>query len=139
MISSIVIVVGSLSIVWLSRRSLLHPASHGFSRFFAFEAILALVVLNAPLWFVHPFSVQQIASWLLLFASVVLAVWGVVLLRRFGGSRRTIKGAPIFEWESTDSLVTTGIYRYVRHPMYWFGHEYQDYMKRTRRFVPFVL
>jgi len=182
MISTVVFVAGSMAIVWLSRRSLLHPSSHGFSRFFAFEAILALGVLNAPHWFVHPFGARQLLSWLLLVVSIVLVVSGVVLLRRFGRSRPTTEEAPVFEWENTESLVTTGVFRYVRHPMYssllfltWgallksmsittlvlasvatlalaatakveegenvarFGQEYRDYMKRTRRFVPFVL
>lgn len=66
MIYTAVFAVGSMLIFWLSRRSLLHSTSHGFSRFFAFEAILALVVINAPRWFVHPLGAQQLASWLLL-------------------------------------------------------------------------
>ena len=45
MISTVVFAIGSIPIVWLSRRSLLHPTTHGFSRFFAFEAIFALIVL----------------------------------------------------------------------------------------------
>jgi protein-S-isoprenylcysteine O-methyltransferase Ste14 len=182
MIRTVVLLVVSVPIVWVSRRSLLHPTSHGFFRFFAFEAILALAVLNAPHWFVHPFGAQQLVSWLFLCVSVVLVVWGVVLLRRLGGSRPTTEGSPEFEWENTGRLVTTGAYRYIRHPMYssllflaWgallksvtistlvlaglaslaltatakaeevenmarFGQEYRDYMKRTRRFVPFVL
>jgi protein-S-isoprenylcysteine O-methyltransferase Ste14 len=182
MISTVVFAIGSIPIVWLSRWSLLHPTSHGFSRFFAFEAILALIVLNAPHWFRHAFGAQQVLSWLLLIVSVVLVVWGVILLRRFGQSRPTSEDSPVFEWENTESLVTTGVYRYIRHPMYsallflaWgallksvtistlvlagvatlalaatakaeeaenvtrFGQEYRDYMKRTRRFVPFVL
>jgi protein-S-isoprenylcysteine O-methyltransferase Ste14 len=182
MISTVVFAIGSIPIVWLSRWSLLHPTSHGFSRFFAFEAILALIVLNAPHWFRHAFGAQQVLSWLLLIVSIVLVVWGVILLRRFGQSRPTSEDSPVFEWENTESLVTTGVYRYIRHPMYsallflaWgallksvtistlvlagvatlalaatakaeeaenvtrFGQEYRDYMKRTRRFVPFVL
>jgi protein-S-isoprenylcysteine O-methyltransferase Ste14 len=182
MISTVVFAIGSIPIVWLSRWSLLHPTSHGFSRFFAFEAILALIVLNAPHWFRHAFGAQQVLSWLLLIVSIVLVVWGVSLLRRFGQSRPTSEDSPVFEWENTESLVTTGVYRYIRHPMYsallflaWgallksvtistlvlagvatlalaatakaeeaenvtrFGQEYRDYMKRTRRFVPFVL
>jgi len=118
MTSIVVFAIGSIPIVWLSRWSLLSPTSHGFSRFFAFEAILALVVLNAPHWFDNAFGVQQILSWLLLFVSIVLVVWGVVLLRHSGRPRPTAEGSPVFEWENTESLVTTGIYRYIRHPMY---------------------
>ncbi len=118
MSSVVVLALGSILITWLSRRSLLHPSSHGFSRFFAFEAILGLVVLNAPYWFAHPSGGQQLISWLLLVVSAVVAVWGVILLRRFGGSRPTAKGSPVFEWENTSSLVTSGVYRYIRHPMY---------------------
>ncbi|MBT8103851.1 MAG: isoprenylcysteine carboxylmethyltransferase family protein [Gammaproteobacteria bacterium] len=182
MISTIAFLLGSLPILWVSRRSLLHPASHGFSRFFAFEAILALIVLNAPYWFTRAFGAQQLVSWLLLVVSGILVVWGVILLRRLGRSRPTTEGSPEFEWENTESLVTTGAYRYIRHPMYsallflaWgaclksvslitlllagvatlalaatakaeevenvarFGQQYRDYMKRTRRFVPFLL
>jgi protein-S-isoprenylcysteine O-methyltransferase Ste14 len=182
MISIIVFVIGSIPIVWLSRRSLLRPRAHGFSRFFAFEAIFALIVLNGPHWFKDAFGVQQLVSWLLLVVSVVLVVWGVILLRRIGRSRPTAAGSSEFEWENTETLVTTGVYRYIRHPMYssllfltWgalfksvsiialllagiatlaiaataraeeaenmarFGHEYRDYMKRTRRFVPFLV
>ena len=181
-VAAVVFVLGSVPIIWLSRRSLLHPATHGFPRFFAFEAIFALVVLNAPYWFVRPLGVRQLVSWLLLVMSAVLAVWGTVILRRLGGSRPATEGSPLFRWENTASLVTTGIYRYIRHPMYssllflaWgallksvsigalvlagvatlaltttakveeaenvarFGQEYRDYMKQTRRFVPFVL
>ena len=114
----VVFAVGSIPIIWVSRWSLLSPTSHGFSRFFAFEAILALMVLNAPHWFDNAFGVQQILSWLFLFASIVLVVWGVMLLRRLGRPRPTADGSSVFEWENTKSLVTTGIYRYIRHPMY---------------------
>ena len=181
MIFTVVFAIGSIPIVWLSRRSLLRPTTHGFSRFFAFEAIFALIVLNAPHWFEHAFGAQQLVSWFLLVVSIVLVVWGVILLRRFGRSRPTAVGSPEFEWENTEALVTTGIYRYIRHPMYsallflaWgallksvsiitlvlagvatlavaatakaeevenvarFGNVYRGYMKRTRRFVPFV-
>lgn len=118
MISTVVFAIGSIPIVWLSRRSLLHPTTHGFSRFFAFEAIFALIVLNAPHWFENALGTQQLVSWLLLLVSVVLVVWGVVLLRRLGRSRPTTVGSPEFEWENTETLVTTGIYRHIRHPMY---------------------
>ena len=105
-------------ILWWSRKSLFHPSSHGFPRFFAFEAILILVVVNAPHWFTNPLGIQQIISWLLLIISIFLVIWGVVLLRHHGGSRPTTDKAIEFEWENTNRLVTMGIYYYIRHPMY---------------------
>ncbi|MFC1575069.1 methyltransferase family protein [Gemmatimonadota bacterium] len=118
MIRFVIFAAASLPVIWVSRRSLRHPTSHGFPRFIAFEAILGLMVLNAPYWFAHPFGVRQLASWLLLSFSAVFVVWGFVLLRRLGGFRPTDEVAPTFEWENTGRLVTTGIYRYIRHPMY---------------------
>jgi protein-S-isoprenylcysteine O-methyltransferase Ste14 len=117
-IRTTIFVLASLPIVWVSRRSLLRPRSHGFSRFFAFEAILALVVVNAPYWFAGPLGPRQLVSWTLLVASIVLVVWGVVLLRRIGGQQEPAGGSADFGWESTEHLVTTGVYRYIRHPMY---------------------
>lgn len=53
---------GTVFFVAVSWRSLRHPASHGFFRFFAFEAILCLVVLNARVWFRRPFAPLQLLS-----------------------------------------------------------------------------
>jgi len=108
----------SLPIMWVSRRSLRHPRSHGFSRFFAFESILALMVLNAPHWFAHPLAIWQLLSWVLLSTSLALVVWGFLNLRGQGGFSPTAETSTTFAWENTGRLVTTGIYRHVRHPMY---------------------
>lgn len=86
--------------------------------FFAFETILVLVVLNVPHWFINPFSRQQIISWILLIISIVLVIWGVVLLHLHGESQPTTDAAPEYEWKNTKQLVTTGIYHYIPHPMY---------------------
>jgi protein-S-isoprenylcysteine O-methyltransferase Ste14 len=88
----------------------------------------------------------------------------------------------LYQFEKTSELVTTGIFRYIRHPMYssllfltwaiwlkkpvlpgiiialassillfltaladekeckvWFGDTYVEYMRRTKRFIPFLL
>ena len=108
----------SVPIVWISRRSLFRLSAYGFYRFLAFETILALLVLNVPYWFVRPFGAGQLVSWLLLSVSAIFVVWGYVLLRRLGGFRPSAETAPAFEWEKTGHLVTTGIYGYIRHPMY---------------------
>ena len=36
----------SAGMVFLSRNSLRHPRSHGFFRFFAFESLVGLILLN---------------------------------------------------------------------------------------------
>jgi protein-S-isoprenylcysteine O-methyltransferase Ste14 len=113
-----VFAVASVPILLLSWRSLGHPTSHGFVRFFAFEAVLALFVLNAPHWFARPLAARQIVSWILLSVSVVLVVWGATLLHRHGQSQPAPEGSPLYRWENTSALVTRGVYRFIRHPMY---------------------
>jgi protein-S-isoprenylcysteine O-methyltransferase Ste14 len=103
-------ITGSLGIVYLSLPSLRRPRSHGFYRAFAFEGLLALLLINIPTWVRDPFSVPQLASWFLLLASAVLAVHGFAILRD--------RGKPSASLESTTLLVTSGIYRYIRHPLY---------------------
>ncbi len=110
MIKTIVFVGISAGNLRLSWRLLHRPASHGFYRFFAFEAILALFLLNADLWFAEPFSAQHILSWLLLFGSLLLVVHGFRLLKMIGQPEEGI--------EDTTMLVEEGAYRFIRHPLY---------------------
>jgi protein-S-isoprenylcysteine O-methyltransferase Ste14 len=110
MIRLVVFAVGSAGIILLSWNSLREPRTHGFYRTFAFEAILALFVLNVEHWFRGPFSAFQIISWLLLLASLFLVVHGFHLLR--------VVGKPEGEIENTTTLVRVGAYKYIRHPLY---------------------
>ncbi len=113
----------SAVLVWISRKPLLHPRSHGFYRFFAWETILALVALNLPVWFHRPFSVVQIISWLLLIGAAFLVLHGVYLLRVVGRSGSRAESAPSgmqanYNFENTTHLVRIGAYRFIRHPLY---------------------
>jgi protein-S-isoprenylcysteine O-methyltransferase Ste14 len=102
--------LASAPIVGLSWPSLRNPRSHGFFRFFAFECLLALALLNVGVWFSAPWSPLQILSWLLLFTSAFLALHGFGLLRKAGRPGGSI--------EATTVLVTSGAYKYIRHPLY---------------------
>ena len=79
-----IFVVVSAGIAALSGRSLRDRHAHGFYRFFAFESILAVILVNADRWFEDPFAARQIISWSLLLISIVLAVHGFHLLRVTG-------------------------------------------------------
>jgi protein-S-isoprenylcysteine O-methyltransferase Ste14 len=112
-------VVASAGIVYISRASLRNPRSHGFYRFFAWEAILALFLLNVEYWFWNPFSPQQILSWIFLIASAFLVVHAVHLLRMIGKpTAQRNDDETTIAFEKTTNLVVVGAYKYIRHPMY---------------------
>ena len=71
----ILFIAASAAIAWVSRASLRHFRSHGFYRFFAWEAILALFLLNVGYWFYESFSLHQIIAWSLLVVSLVLVIF----------------------------------------------------------------
>lgn len=166
---------GSVALVWLSRKALGKPKSHGYYRFIAVEFILLLMVLNR-----RPLGDQTIAEVLLLL-SAALVILGYSALRRFGNAGASRIDDSLFGFEKTTTLVTGQIFRYIRHPMYaslmalawgfffrdpsllavslaglasvfllltaradereclaYFGDPYAEYMKRTRRFLPYL-
>jgi len=177
----IIFVLASIGIVWVSRFSLRNFHSHGFYRFFAWEAILVLFLLNVDYRFLDPFSLSQIFSWIFLLISLVLIIRGVQLFRGKGKIESERNDPSLVGIEKTTELVTTGIYHYIRRPfyssllllgwgiclkhvswvgiclasittmlititakkeevenIYFFGEDYQLYMKQTKMFVPFI-
>jgi len=182
MIKLIAFAVLSVCLIWISWGSLRVLRSYGFYRFFAWELIAALFLLNVDGWFRDPLSWHQLASWFLLTVSLIPLVLGIRSLRGQGRPVRRRQAEPqLLAFEKTTSLVDTGIYHYVRHPLYssllfltwgaflkaptwpgallalaatmfllataiadeaecvrFFGPAYEGYMKRTKRFVPFL-
>ena len=177
----ILFVLATIGITWVSRSSLRDVQFHGFYRFFAWETILILFLVNMNYWFVDPFSLRQIISWSFLIVSLVLIYQGVQLFHRKGRLDQERNDAALVGIEKTTELVTTGVYHYIRHPFYssllflgwgillknvswigillavittilliitarkeeieniqYFGEKYQEYMKRTKMFVPFI-
>lgn len=117
-LQAVAFVLGSAVLAWLSREALRQPRAHGFPRFFAWEAILALLVLNGPVWFDDRFAPHQLVSWALLFSSIGVLAGGLYLLRCVGRPGAARDDAELFAFEKTSTLVTVGIFRYIRHPMY---------------------
>lgn len=165
----------------MSWRTLRDLRSHGFYRFFAWEFILALILLNFDYWFLEPMSPHQIISWLMLIISAFLVFHGARLLQRTGKPSSKRRDPSLIGIEKTTELVTAGAYRYIRHPLYssllflawgsffkhpsvisaclaviatffltmtakmeevenvrFFGVDYQNYMKNTKMFIPYL-
>ena len=182
MVRWIIFGIGSLCLIGISWKSLRDPRSHGFYRFFAWEAMLALFLINVGFWFHKPFAWNQIIAWFLLFLCLIPLVFGIHSLRTRGKPIQQREGdATLLAFEKTTTLVTNGIYHYIRHPLYsslfvltwgiffkmpsllgatlalaatlfliataradetectrFFGTPYQEYMKHTKRFVPYL-
>jgi len=173
-IEIIVFVLGTICLIYISWNfSIKEKRYHGIPRFFAFESIFLLVLLNYLDWFKDSFSLIQIISWILLISSAIIAFLGFYLLNKRGKPERQI--------EDTTNLIKTGIYKYIRHPIYSsvipgvigillkdigytqiiltvtiyvflvftakveekelikkFGSEYENYIKKTKMFIPFI-
>lgn len=110
--------VGSLVLLGISWRTLRNPRSHGFYRFLAWEAMLALLVLNAPVWFEDRYALHQKVSWVLLFGSLTVLFLGLYQLRRDGRPGEQRQDDELYAFERTSRLVTGGIYRFIRHPLF---------------------
>jgi protein-S-isoprenylcysteine O-methyltransferase Ste14 len=172
----------SAGLIYISRAALRALRSHGFYRFFAWEFIAALLLLNIDVWFQAPLAWYQLISWCLLLVCIVPLALGIRALISRGKPVAQREAEPqLFAFENTSTLVTGGIYRYIRHPLYssllcltwgiffkaiawpglglavaatlclvataradeaecirFFGEAYQAYMKRSKKFVPFL-
>jgi protein-S-isoprenylcysteine O-methyltransferase Ste14 len=179
---AIAFTLGSGMLIYISRASLRKPHSHGVYRFFAWEFILALFLLNINFWFQNPFVSHQLIAWTLLIASLFPLILGISELKSRGKPAVKREGDPsLLAFEKTTQLVTSGIYKYIRHPLYsslflltwgiffknisiigmilaisatvflvltakademecilFFGVEYQNYLKHTKRFIPLL-
>ena len=106
-----VIIAGTILIIFFSWfLSIKYKRYHGIVRFFAFESVFILVLLNIKVWFANPFSFLQLASWILLILSIYVVITGYLLLKK--------EGKPDSNFENTSLLVKSGIYGYIRHPLY---------------------
>ena len=108
----------SIIIIALSWHVIFNPKSHGFYRFFGWECIAWLTVNNYKYWFDNPLSLYQIISWILLFYAMILIIVGVILMKTKGKADKTREDKTLYSFERTTELIETGIYKYIRHPLY---------------------
>ena len=107
----LLIAAGTIIIIFLSWIiSIKHKRYHGIARFFSFESIFLLFLLNSSVWFNNATSWFQLISWALLSFSLYFVIAGILLLLKIG--------KPDSNFENTSVLVRSGLYRYIRHPLY---------------------
>ena len=114
----VLFIILSIICIRLSWKPLKNKGCHGFYRFFVFEGILLLLMLNITVWFDDPFTTFHLISWIFLFSSIVMVLQGLYLLIVRGGKGNRENEVENFSFENTAHLVEVGIYRFVRHPMY---------------------
>jgi protein-S-isoprenylcysteine O-methyltransferase Ste14 len=175
-------IAGTAVLAYVSRASLRTTKAHGFYRFFAWELMLVLVVYNMNGWYNSAPTLDQTICSILMGLSLLLFIVSYLSLRLFGQRDANRNEIPLLEFEKTTALVTRGIYRYIRHPMYssllcldwglffkqmswlsgivaffaslfmvaatlaeeseninYFGAPYREFMRRTKRFVPYLV
>jgi protein-S-isoprenylcysteine O-methyltransferase Ste14 len=114
----ILFLILSVPLILVSWRSLFNFQSHGFYRFFSWECILWLFVSNYRYWFVDPFSIQQVIAWILLILAAYVVIAGIAVFKRTGKIDRYRDDKNLLGFEKTTELIETGIYKYIRHPLY---------------------
>lgn len=172
----------SIPVIIISWRTLFNLKSHGFFRFLSWECIIWLFAANYKYWFVDPFSINQIFSWISLIISAYLIIAGVILMKKRGRPNSDRNEKALYSFEKTTELVDKGIFKYIRHPLYssllfltwgiflknltfelllisllstiflfqtaildekeciaYFGDKYIEYMKRSKRFIPYII
>jgi protein-S-isoprenylcysteine O-methyltransferase Ste14 len=181
MISIVIFILLTIPIAAISWRSLTSLKNHGLYRFISWECILWLVISNIGYWFKDAFSINQIISWILLFAAFYPLITGVYIMKKAGKVDKN-RDSSLYRFEKTSEVIETGIFKYIRHPLYcslllltwgvffkhidyvlliisvvstialfltarmeekenirYFGNQYQEYMKRTKMLIPFVI
>ncbi|MBN1415244.1 MAG: isoprenylcysteine carboxylmethyltransferase family protein [Bacteroidales bacterium] len=107
----------SIPVVIISWRSIFSFKHHGLYRFLTWECILWLGVNNAAYWFEDPFGMKQIISWIFLFYSIYPVTAGMLLMNKMGKPDKTREDS-LHTFEKTTELIETGIFKYIRHPLY---------------------
>ena len=172
----------SIPLIFISWRTLFNFKTHGFYRYFAWECILWLALNNYKFWFIEPSKIYQVFSWLFLIYSGILILLGLIHLIKFGKPNKSRDEKQLFNLEKTTKLVKSGIFKYIRHPIYgslifltwgiylknpdivlfvtsilstillyitskydekeckiYFGIQYEEYIKESKMYIPFIL
>ena len=112
MLKIIIFFVFSLIIVKISWTDIFGTNGRKFYRFFAIEFLFLLILVNYSYWLRNPFTIFRMITLVILGGSFLLAGYGIYYLLEYGKPK--ISG----NIEAITNLETSGIYKYIRHPLY---------------------
>lgn len=118
MIETVAFILCSLVLILISRKTIHSLQSRGLYRLISWISLTGLFFLTWRYWLRDAFSILQILSWIFLVVSILLLVEGLMGLRKQGKPDDSRVDESLLGLEKTTRLVTGGIYRYIRHPMY---------------------
>jgi protein-S-isoprenylcysteine O-methyltransferase Ste14 len=112
MIKILIFFIFSLIILKISWPDILNIHGRKFYRFFALEFLFLLILVNFGYWLKNPFTLFRIITWIILGSSFVLAGYAIYQLLQDGKPQISVN------IETTTSMATSKIYKYIRHPLY---------------------
>ena len=148
MLKIIIFFIFSLIMLKISWPDIFDTHTRKFCRFFAFEFLFLLILVNFGYWLRNPFTVFRVFTWIILLSSFVIADCGIHHLLRgvnpqtkneflttndkvvttfyqllslsfYNHIGQYIRNPRmLLDIETTTNLVTSGIYKYIRHPLY---------------------
>ncbi|MBN1822138.1 MAG: hypothetical protein JXR31_10040, partial [Prolixibacteraceae bacterium] len=89
MTTILIFLILSIPVIYISRKYILNPKTHGFYRFLSWECILWLFANNYKYWFDNVFSIHQILSWFFLILSIYPVISGTILLKKKGKQKES--------------------------------------------------
>jgi protein-S-isoprenylcysteine O-methyltransferase Ste14 len=114
----IIFLILSLPLLALSWRALFSLKKHGLYRLVVFECILWLAIQNYRYLIVEKFDLQQSVSSAFMITSLVFVLSAVFIMRKKGRVSKQRNDHTLLGFEKTTVLIESGIFKYVRHPMY---------------------
>jgi len=109
MLKILLLVLGTIFVIYLFWKRLTRARDQSIFIIFTFEVLLIMLFLNIDFWLDDPFCLRQILSWISLALSIVFVLSGVIAFKKFGQPIEELKGP---------HLITQGIFRFIRHPLY---------------------
>ena len=84
LVKYLIFAVLTILAILVTGKNLYNTESRKFYRFLVFESILILFLLNISYWFINPFSLAQVISWLTLCLAGYMVICGFIMIIKVG-------------------------------------------------------